>query len=107
MRPRIYADFLNADGDGTSQWLRLICRRTFDDLAKNKLELKEGLGVTFYADDTDDDGNYDELEADGACHFDAKCQYWFGRINWTEISQMDCCSWVPRVRWADIPALGS
>jgi hypothetical protein len=24
-----------------------------------------------------------------------------------EISQMDCCSWVPRVRWADIPALGS
>jgi hypothetical protein len=25
----------------------------------------------------------------------------------SEISQMDCCSWVPRVRWADIPALGS
>jgi superfamily II DNA or RNA helicase/very-short-patch-repair endonuclease len=23
------------------------------------------------------------------------------------ISQMDCCSWVPRVRWADFPALGS
>jgi mannonate dehydratase len=28
-------------------------------------------------------------------------------MHYAGISQMDCCSWVPRVRWADFPALGS
>ena len=73
------------DGDGTSRWLILTCQGTFADLAKQKLELKEGLEVTFYADDADEHGTPDDLEADGVCHFDSKAQYWIGRINWNAI----------------------
>src|ERR1700722_13021479 len=81
MKPRIYADFNKWDADKTSHFLILTCRGTFDDLAKKQLELREGLALLFYMDDADDNGNYDELEADGTCHFDPVGQRWIGRIN--------------------------
>jgi|SRR5579871_5946023 len=80
-RPRIYGDFNKWSGDGSRWWLILTCRGTFDDLARLNLQLSEGLEVTFYADDGDDNGNPDELEADGHCHFDAEKNYWIGIID--------------------------
>jgi hypothetical protein len=81
-KPRLYADFNKWSGDGTSRWLILTCQGTFNDLAKYNIELKEGLEVIFYADDANDSGNPDDLEADGTCHFDEKNNYWIGKFDW-------------------------
>lgn len=80
-RPRIYGDFNKWSGDGQSWWLILTCRGTFDDLARLDLQLSEGLVLTFYSDDGDEQGNPDDLEADGHCHFDAEKNYWIGIID--------------------------
>jgi hypothetical protein len=85
IKPRIYADFMKWDGDGQRRWLILTCRGTFQDLTAKNIELKEGLELTFYADDADKHGDLDDLEADGVCHFDAKSNYWVGIIDWAKI----------------------
>jgi hypothetical protein len=84
-RPRLYADFNKWDGDGKSRWLVLTCKGTSDDLARLNIELSEGLEVVFYADDSDQAGNPDELEADGYVHFDNKTNKWVGIIDWNLI----------------------
>jgi hypothetical protein len=80
--PRIYADFMKWDGDGTSRWLILTCRGTFEDLSRLGLQLTEGMVATFYMDDADDTGNSDDLEADGVVHFDATNNHWVAIIDW-------------------------
>ena len=84
-KPRIYADFNNWGGDETSRWLILTCKGTYDDLAKSELELREGLEVTFYSDDADEQGAADEIEADGRVHFDQNSKQWVGIIDWSAI----------------------
>src|SRR5580704_1567400 len=84
-KPRLYADFNKWDGDGRSRWLILTCKGTSDDLARLNIELSEGLDVVFYADDSDQAGNGDELETDGYAHFDNKTNQWVGIIDWNLI----------------------
>lgn len=48
--PLVYADFHNADAQGR---LRLNCVGTLEDLAQQKIELRDGLLLTLYADDVD------------------------------------------------------
>jgi hypothetical protein len=85
MKPRVYADFNDWDGDSISRFLFLQHRGTVEDLARQGIILEEGLELVFYMDDADEHGNPDDLEADGKCHFHANYQCWVGRIEWNLI----------------------
>ena len=81
-KPKVYADFQNADD---SNRLRLTCAGTFADLARQNVELHEGLVLTFYADDADDQGNYDELRIEGVVHFDERDRIWVASVDWSAV----------------------
>jgi len=80
--PRVYADFQNLDD---SNRLRLTCVGTIDDLARQGIELREGLVLTFSMDDADDQGELDELLGDGVVHYDEKERTWVASIDWSTI----------------------
>ena len=82
VKPKIYADFHNADVHGR---LRLNCIGTIEDLAEQQVELHEGLLLTLYADDLDDKSQSDELLADGVVSFSEEEHCWVGAIDWTAI----------------------
>lgn len=79
MPPRVYADFQNLDD---SNRLRLTCAGTAHDLERLGLQLREGLTLTLYTDDEDDDGHSDELRAEGVVHYNAEQQCWVAAIDW-------------------------
>ncbi len=80
--PRIYADFQNLDDCNR---LRLTCAGTRQDLEHQGIQLQEGLVLTFYTDDADDDGQPDELRAEGVVHYDEDGHCWVAAIDWTAI----------------------
>ena len=67
--PKIYADFQNLDD---ANRLRLTCAGTLQDLERQGVHLQEGLVLTFYTDDADDQGQPDELRAEGVVHYDVE-----------------------------------
>jgi hypothetical protein len=77
--PRVYADFQNLDDQNR---LRLTCAGTRRDLENQGIELREGLNLTFYTDDADDEGQPDDLLADGIVHFDESSNCWVAAIDW-------------------------
>lgn len=81
-QPKVYADFHNADAKGR---LRLNCIGTLKDLARQQIQLREGLVLTLYTDDADGRGNPDDLEVAGVVEYseDEKC--WVAKIEWTAI----------------------
>ena len=81
-KPRIYADFHNADSQGR---LRLNCIGTMEDLAQQQVKLHPGLALTLYADDADDQGRLDELEVDGVVGFSEEEHCWVATIDWEAI----------------------
>ncbi len=81
-KPKIYADFHNADSHGR---LRLNCVGTMEDLARQQVELREGVVLTLYSDDSNDQGQLDELLVDGIVSFSAEEQCWVAVIDWTAI----------------------
>lgn len=82
VKPRIYADFHNADSSGR---LRLNSVGTVEDLASQQVELREGLVLTLYADDLDEQGTADELMVDGVVSFSAEEHCWVAAIDWSAI----------------------
>lgn len=80
--PRVYADFHNADAQGR---LRLNCVGTLEDLAEQKIELRDGLLLTLYADDADAQGQADELLVDGVVSFSEQEHCWVASIDWQAI----------------------
>jgi hypothetical protein len=80
--PKIYADFHNADPQGR---IRLNCTGTIEDLAQQQIELREGLVLTLYSDDLDDEGQLDELLADGIVSFSEEEHCWVAAIDWKAI----------------------
>src|SRR5438128_889715 len=81
-KPRIYADFHNADSHGR---LRLDCAGTLEDLAQQQVTLREGLILTLYADDADERGQLDELLVEGAVTYSQEEQCWVATIDWKAI----------------------
>jgi hypothetical protein len=81
-QPKVYADFQNLDGDNR---LRLTCVGTREDLARQGIELREGLVLTFYMDDANDRGEPDELRSEGAVHYNGQEGTWVASIDWTAI----------------------
>jgi hypothetical protein len=81
-KPKVYADFHNLDD---SNRLRLTCAGTIADLARQGIELQEGMALTFYMDDADDQGQADELRTDGIIHYDKCDGYWFASVDWSAV----------------------
>jgi hypothetical protein len=81
-KPKVYADFSNLDD---SNRLRLNCAGTIDDLARQRIELREGLALTFYMDDADDHGQADELRADGVVQCDENDGSWVASVDWSAV----------------------
>ena len=72
-KPRIFADFHNADAQGR---LRLNCAGTVEDLACQKIFLKEGQSLILYSED---------LEVDGVVRYSQKENLWVAVIDWDVI----------------------
>jgi hypothetical protein len=66
--PRVYADFQNLDDLNR---LRLTCAGTLRDLERQGVALCEGLALTLYTDDEDDQGQPDELRAEGVVQYES------------------------------------
>lgn len=78
LKPRIYADFHNADVHGR---LRLNCNGTAEDLARHAITLREGMRLTLYSDDVDDKGQLDELLVDGVASYSDEEDCWVATID--------------------------
>mgnify|MGYP003390310368 CR=1 FL=1 len=81
--PRVFADFQNADPQGR---LRLNCVGTIEDLAKQKIELHAGLGLTLYSE---------ELEADGSVEFSDDEKLWVAAIDWNAMHSLESVNAAP------------
>ncbi len=80
--PKVYADFHNADSRGR---LRLNCVGTIEDLARQQIELCDGLALIFYSDDLDQNGTPDKLLAEGIVNFSEEEDCWVASIDWSAI----------------------
>src|SRR5437870_13888974 len=80
--PHVYADFQNADSSGR---VRLNCAGTIDDLSRQQIELREGLGVVLYSDDADEKGHPARLIAKGTVAFSQEEQCWVAAIDWQKL----------------------
>jgi hypothetical protein len=76
-RPRVYADFHNADPQGR---VRLNTRGTLDDLARQQVSLSDGLWVTLYSED---------VEADAEVCFSEDESLWTAIIDWDAIREFE------------------
>lgn len=85
VQPRVYIDFHNADPEGR---LRLNCIGTTRDLARQQVYLAEGLALTLYSDDVDDQGQPAELEVEGVVQYSDSEQGWVASIEWTAIRRV-------------------
>ena len=79
---RIYADFQKLDDFNR---LKLTCAGTYSDLERTGIRLEEGLALTFYTDDGDDDGRPDDLLVDGIVHYDPDEEYWTAEVDWNSL----------------------
>jgi hypothetical protein len=60
----------------------LTCAGTQEDLERQGIPLVEGLVLTFYSDDADDQGQPDELRVEGVVHYDPDEQCWLATVDW-------------------------
>jgi hypothetical protein len=75
--PRVFVDFGNADAEGC---LRLNCIGTIEDLALQKIELRDGQLLTLYSED---------IEVDGTVRYSPTENLWVAVIDWNEIRQTE------------------
>jgi len=75
-KPRIFADFHNADPQGR---LRLNCVGTVEDLAQQKISLREGQSLILYSE---------ELEVDGVVQYSKEENLWVAVIDWDAIREV-------------------
>jgi diguanylate cyclase (GGDEF)-like protein len=80
--PLVYADFQNLDDENR---LRLTCAGTRQDLERQGIELREGLRLTLYTDDANDEGQPDKLVADGIVQYNQGEKCWVAAIDWNAI----------------------
>lgn len=74
-KPRVFADFHNADESGR---LRLNCTGTLRDLADQGVRLREGLVLDLYSED---------LVVEGHARYSAEEGQWVAVIDWDAIER--------------------
>lgn len=80
--PRVYADFQNLDAENR---LRLICAGTRRDLDRQRIELREGVALTLYTDDANNEGELNELRAEGIVQYNGADNCWVAAVDWKAI----------------------
>ena len=75
-RPKVFADFHNADPKGR---LRLNCVGTAEDLAYQKISLRDGQSLVLYSED---------LEVDGVVQYSEDEKLWVAVIDWDAIREV-------------------
>ena len=75
-RPRVFADFHNADPESR---LRLNCVGTVEDLACQKISLRDGQSLVLYSE---------ELEVDGVVQYSKKENLWVAIIDGEAIREV-------------------
>lgn len=78
----VYADFQNLD---EANRIRLNTLGTRKDLEREGVELREGLRLTLYTDDADDQGRPDNLLVDGVVEFNDEEQTWVAAVDWQQL----------------------
>jgi len=63
----------------------LTTRGTLEDLAKNQIQLRDGLVLSVYTDDADDNGNPDCLVGEGVVQYDDAASRWVLRLDWNSL----------------------
>ena len=76
-KPKIYADFHNADHQGR---VRLNCVGTVQDLSRYRIKLKENLMLTLYSED---------LETEGQVQYSNEENLWVAIIDWNAIKEVE------------------
>jgi hypothetical protein len=61
----VYVDFMKTDAEGR---LRLVCIGTINDLARHGIVLADGMALSVYSDDANEQGRRDDLLAEGIVH---------------------------------------
>ena len=74
-KPRVFADFQNADPQGR---LRLNCIGTVEDLARQRIDLRDGQWLTLFSE---------ELAVDGQVQYSAEENLWVAVIDWKAIRE--------------------
>ena len=74
--PNVFADFHNADAKGR---LRLNCVGTVEDLACQKISLRDGQSLVLYSEN---------LEVDGVVQYSKEENLWVAVIDWDAIREM-------------------
>ena len=82
MLPKIYADFHNLDNDNR---IRLTAIGTQRDLQRLEIQLTDGMALTLYMDDADDDGNPDEIMIDSVAHYSSADNCWVAIVDWATV----------------------
>lgn len=80
--PLVYADLQNLDGSNRP---RLTCAGTLDDLARQHIQLQQGLRLTLYMDDADDEGRPDNLLVEGTVQFNSEEDCWVAALDWSAL----------------------
>jgi hypothetical protein len=80
--PRVYVDFMKTDARGR---LLLVCIGTRNDLRKHGIALAEGMRLRVYSDDANDQGERDDLLAEGVVHYNAEAKEWVLAVEPTSI----------------------
>lgn len=75
-KPRVFADFHNADQKGR---LRLNCVGAVEDLARQKIALRDGQSLVLYSE---------ELEVDGVIQYSDEENLWVAVIDWDAIREV-------------------
>ncbi len=75
-KSRVFADFHNADIKGR---LRLNCAGTLNDLACQKIALRDSQHLVFYSE---------ELEVDGTVQYSDEENLWVAVIDWNTIREV-------------------
>lgn len=72
--PRVFADFHGADLSGR---VRLIAQGTFDDLARLKLTLHDGMELILHDDE--------EFQMRGIVRYSKEERIWVAEVDWTKL----------------------
>jgi hypothetical protein len=79
---RLWVDYNNID---IHDRVRLDCEGTLKDIERQQLAMQEGVPVTLWDDDADDQGHPLLVEVDGVLEFSPEDACWVAKVNWKGI----------------------
>ncbi len=78
---KLWADFNASSENG----LYLNCKGTIEDLARQKIELQEGMELLIWDEDFDENNNPDNLIVEGIAKYNHNHKIWEAVFEWEKI----------------------